>query len=658
MLCFSVSIVPHPQLLLQGRFFRRRTAQILVKVSDSPVKRLLALLLVLTLLLPLLPAAAAADDVKVAAFTFDDGPHRTITPALLDGLAERGVRATFFVNGANAEHYPDIVLRAAAEGHQIANHTYSHSYLNKMSADKVRYEVSRTENYLQGLVGKENFLVRVPYGGINDTVKSVINVPIMMWSVDPTSGRVMSAAAMRDGIVRTAHDGAIILLHDTSQANLDAALQSIDILVKQGYVFVTLDELFAIKGITPKGGTVYRQLTGENVIPFFDGKDISTHWAWKDIQIAEKAGVMVGDGNSFRPEWGMTRAEAVMVLYRMANASGTYPAAAFEDVKPGDWFAEAVAWAVAEGVTQGVSDTRFDPTGYVTKEQFYTLFARYILSQQTAPGIPADAEIGQAAVSDDAPDSVPSWLEPEPSPAPLPELFYQPVNGDETASAWAKDSITQLRIAGFVSAAPAPRFYPKAGITRAETAELIAWYLQTNTAPMSSEKPVSADPTPDKPEPVLSAASLDDAVSSVLRDQYRSDVPDGLIRLQCWQLLATETIVGEPRVGEPSQAAVQLEIAYLMVYHAAYSMYGGDAAPTEVESGFLPTAITFSVEADGSYTLKDYWTPRSGADYESDILLKFPGEAAADALNPAAYTEILKNNCLNLLNEYINRLNP
>ena len=82
------------------------------------MKRFLIMLACLVLLFALCPDlhADAADEpsVKIAAFTFDDGPTRTITPKLLDALAERDVHVTFFVNGANAEHNPDIVLRAAA----------------------------------------------------------------------------------------------------------------------------------------------------------------------------------------------------------------------------------------------------------------------------------------------------------------------------------------------------------------------------------------------------------------------------------------------------------------------------------------------------------------------------------------------------------------
>lgn len=408
------------------------------------MKRLSALLLILAFLTLLLPPSQAAEEVKVAAFTFDDGPSKTITPALLDALAERGVRVTFFVNGKNAERYPDIVLRAAAEGHQIANHTYSHSQLTKLSNESVLSEVSRTQEYLSELLGEKEYLVRVPYGAISERVQGLINVPLIMWSVDPTSGRVMSSDAMRDGIVRTAHDGAIILMHDTSRSNLTASIEAIDLLLDEGYVFVTVDELFEIKGTVPAGGTLYYKLTGDNVGAFFDEKHLDTHWAYDAIRTVQDAGIMQGDARGFRPDWGMTRAEAVTVLYRLAGAPEGYPAAAFCDVQAEDWYAAAVAWAVSEGVTAGISETRFGADGYVTKEQFYTLFERYMETTDT---------IFEENAAVDA----------------------QP--GDETVSAWAYPAVQRLRACGFCSAGQSERFAPRAFLTRAEAAELVTWFL-------------------------------------------------------------------------------------------------------------------------------------------------------------------------------------
>ena len=99
----------------------------------------------------------------------------------------------------------------------------------------------------------------------------------------------------------------------------------------------------------PASGAVYYKLTGGNVGAFYDESHLETHWAYDAIRFVQGADIMEGDARGFRPDWGMTRAEAVTVLYRMAGEPQGYPAAKFSDVKKNDWYAAAVAWAVGEG---------------------------------------------------------------------------------------------------------------------------------------------------------------------------------------------------------------------------------------------------------------------------------------------------------------------
>lgn len=249
---------------------------------------------------------------------------------------------------------------------------------------------------------------------------------------------------MRDGILKTIHDGCIILLHDTSKSNLQAAIESIDAMLADGYVFVTVEELFRLKGVTPKAGQAYHKLTGPTVESYFDESNLPEHWAYEDILAVQEAGIMTGDEEGFRPNRGMTRAEVVTVLYRMAGEPKSAEAALFRDVKKTDWFADAVNWAVQEGITSGVSAAKFQPQGYVTKEQFYTFFSRFLdaLAPETQP-------VGMTAVS-----------------------------GDEDAADWAKPAIAALRARGFVSREEVARFAPKSGMTRAEAAEMLSWYLK------------------------------------------------------------------------------------------------------------------------------------------------------------------------------------
>lgn len=393
-------------------------------------------------MIPSIGVHAADTETKIAAFTFDDGPSRTITPKLLDALAERDVCVTFFVNGINAENNPDIILRAASEGHQIANHTYSHAVLTKLSSEKVLEEVSRTQKFLCELLGEDEYPVRVPYGSINERVQALIDAPIILWSVDPTSGKRVSAEKMRDGIVATAHDGAIILMHDTSTANLEASIAAIDILLDEGYVFVTIDELFDLKNVTPASSTIYRKLTGETS-GIFDESQLCEHWAYEAISYVENAGIMIGDDGGFHPNTAMTRAEAAAVLWRMAGEPepGSLKTL-FTDIPSDAWYLPAVAWAYESGIVHGVTQESFCPQRRVTREAFYTMFENYLcISGLSAPKTPVTLAFRDTAA----------------------------------ISEWAGSSVRAIAARGFVSREERARFYPKLGLTRAEAAELAAW---------------------------------------------------------------------------------------------------------------------------------------------------------------------------------------
>ncbi len=162
----------------------------------KPIRtKLITILLTLCLCLSLLPPAALAKDAeragsgKLIALTFDDGPCKD-TLRLLDGLKQRGVKATFFMLGSNAAAYPDIVKRAYEEGHQIASHTYDHSELTKLSDSQIQSQVTRTRNALNAAIGAKNaYIVRPPYGAYNQRVLDLLGAAAIYWSVDSNDWR-------------------------------------------------------------------------------------------------------------------------------------------------------------------------------------------------------------------------------------------------------------------------------------------------------------------------------------------------------------------------------------------------------------------------------------------------------------------------------------
>lgn len=201
---------------------------------------------------------------KLIALTFDDGPSAVTTPVLLDGLAERGVHATFFLVGSMIEKSPEIVLRIVDEGHQIGVHTYDHSSLTGLkglSAAQFDAQAGVTQRLLTQLTGQTEFALRPPYGYVDDGVRQRAAGPIILWSIDPEDWRDQSIQQEVEHIVSHAQDGAVILMHDIFRDSVKTALQAVDRLQAEGYRFVTVEELFAAYGIDLIRGEVYYSTT-------------------------------------------------------------------------------------------------------------------------------------------------------------------------------------------------------------------------------------------------------------------------------------------------------------------------------------------------------------------------------------------------------------
>ncbi|MBR6477895.1 MAG: polysaccharide deacetylase family protein [Lachnospiraceae bacterium] len=177
------------------------------------------------------------------ALTFDDGPHPVYTEELLDGLKERGVKATFFVTGEHARQYPDLIRRMQEEGHLIGNHTYSHVQLRRDHQEEFIRELQMTNEVITSITGEEVLYVRPPYGSWDRCLEKGLNMFPVLWTIDPTDWSCLNADTVTCRVEKKAKDNAIILLHDSYQSSVDAALRIVDELSKEGYEFVTVDEV-------------------------------------------------------------------------------------------------------------------------------------------------------------------------------------------------------------------------------------------------------------------------------------------------------------------------------------------------------------------------------------------------------------------------------
>lgn len=189
------------------------------------------------------PAKDQADLPPRVALTFDDGPHPAYTEKLLDGLEERGVKATFFVVGENIPGREALIKRMWEEGHLIGNHTYDHEDISKMTAEKACEELTKTSELVKGITGEGTAYVRPPFGSWDDALDCTMTMLAVKWSVDPLDWTTGNVSQVVERVVSKTGDNDIILLHDCYNSSVEAALQIVDILQAKGYEFVTVEEL-------------------------------------------------------------------------------------------------------------------------------------------------------------------------------------------------------------------------------------------------------------------------------------------------------------------------------------------------------------------------------------------------------------------------------
>lgn len=177
------------------------------------------------------------------ALTFDDGPSSRYTPELLDGLKERGVKASFFLVGKNIEENSDLIRRMEAEGHLIGNHTYNHVQLNKISDASAREEILKTNNAIYEATGRYPQYMRPPYGAWKKNMEICVEMLPVFWTIDTLDWKNQNVQAVCQVVEKEIEDGAIILMHDEYETTVNAALKIVDEYQEKGYEFVTVDRL-------------------------------------------------------------------------------------------------------------------------------------------------------------------------------------------------------------------------------------------------------------------------------------------------------------------------------------------------------------------------------------------------------------------------------
>ena len=196
------------------------------------------------------------DGKKYVALTFDDGPGK-YTKELVDLLVKNNVKASFFMVGQNIKNYKSSVKYAYDNGMEICNHSQNHKNLKNLSKEDIEYEINSVDDMLEEIIGERARYYRSPGGNQNENVLNTISKPCILWNVDTRDWESRDTQKIISKTLKEVDDGDIILMHEIYKTTLDAVEPIIIKLKEKGYNFVTVTELYKIKGIPLENGKIY-----------------------------------------------------------------------------------------------------------------------------------------------------------------------------------------------------------------------------------------------------------------------------------------------------------------------------------------------------------------------------------------------------------------
>ena len=194
---------------------------------------------------------------QVCALTFDDGPSQQNTPKVLDALMETGARATFFVIGNRIGEYRHLVQREHDNGHAVASHNWHHGNVTKSSGASLRAMPRKVNAAMTGAIGIPVRYDRVPGGRYPPMIKAKVGWSYIQWSLDTYDWRGGNTAGVMKKVRKKLRNGDIILCHDIKDNTPESARQIVRYLEEQGFMPLTIDELFAKDGVELQPDTVY-----------------------------------------------------------------------------------------------------------------------------------------------------------------------------------------------------------------------------------------------------------------------------------------------------------------------------------------------------------------------------------------------------------------
>lgn len=187
---------------------------------------------------------------KKIALTFEGGPDPIFTPLILDTLKSRNKVATFFLLGIRVSDYPALANRIVDEGHVIGNLSWSHPQLTRLTKEALLKQIDKAQSMISKTTGYLPFIYRPTYGIYNENVISDLQMPAILWSIDPSDLKYQDSGYITNYVLDHAFDGAIVRFHDTSTSTTQALSAILDGLIADGYDIVTVDELLNLNSET------------------------------------------------------------------------------------------------------------------------------------------------------------------------------------------------------------------------------------------------------------------------------------------------------------------------------------------------------------------------------------------------------------------------
>jgi polysaccharide deacetylase family sporulation protein PdaB len=194
----------------------------------------------------LVPVYSVAREDKAVAITVDATWGADITPQLLDLFDRHSVKVTFFLAGNWITHYPDMVKEIASRGHELGNHSWTHPNMGSLPREKIRDELSRTQNAIANLTGTTPKVFRPPFGDYSNsliTEAEALGLTTIQWSIDSLDWKNPTPREIIDRVMGRMKPGAIVLFHNAAESTPPALAQIIPALQQQGYSLVRVSEL-------------------------------------------------------------------------------------------------------------------------------------------------------------------------------------------------------------------------------------------------------------------------------------------------------------------------------------------------------------------------------------------------------------------------------